>query len=290
MPITQAQRIERRGHIGASDVAGIFGLDPYITAYNIWAEKTCKVDLEPQDEDPNDVKNIGTLFEPVVMRWAEGILGLIEPDVELRYSDPQVPLVAHLDGQVVEDGHVVEAKTAGMRGPIHEHWGEDYTDDIPHRIIVQVSAQMMCAKTEFAHVPAFLGGRGFVMYQVGVEDPDIFQMISDKLGHFWNYNVLKDIPPDDSAPTMDVIKRIIRTPREVVAVDPDLFEKAMTLRQARLDAKKAADEAMAELLGALGTAEGGECDLGMITYMEQHRKAYSVKANTSRVARFKKAK
>ena len=290
MPISETQRVARRGYIGASDVAAIFGLDPFNTAWNIWAEKTEKLADETQTQDPNDVKNIGTLFEPVVINWAATILGDITPDVELRYSDPAVPLVAHLDGQVDETLDVVEAKTAGMRGPIHEHWGEENTDDIPHRIILQVTAQMMCAQAATAHVPAFLGGRGFVMYQVSLDDAEIIQMIADKLGDFWNNNVLKDIPPDDSQPTMDIVKRINRTPKEIVEIDNELVAKWRGHNAARLHHEKLEATAQAEMLAALGTAEGGDCDLGLVTYMEQHRKGYTVKPTTFRVARFKKRK
>ncbi len=290
MPITEKQRIERRKYIGASDVAGIFGLDPYTTAYNIWAEKTEKLQDETVDQDPNDIKNIGNLFEPVVIQWAEASLGKIEHDIELKYKHFAFPLVSHLDGRVIETGEVVEAKTSGMKGPIHEHWGDDGTDDIPYRIIVQTAAQMLCAETDTAHVPAFLGGRGFVMYKVQATDPDIFQLIADKLGAFWNDNVLKDIPPDDSQPTMDIVKRIIRTPREVVPVDDDLVAAWQEFRTARLALKKQEESALADLLGSLGTAEGGQCDLGLLTYMKQTRKGYEVKPSTFRVARFKKHK
>ena len=287
MPITAQQREERKQYVGASDVAGLFGLDPYTTSYNIWCEKTGKL----KDEEQNtSYAEGGNLFEPVVIDWAENTLGPIARDLELRYNDPNVPLVSHLDGQVIETEIPVEAKTSGMFGPIPEHWGEEYTDDIPQRVIVQTSAQMMCAGAEKAFVPVFLGGRGFTMYEVGIDDPDIFQMIADRIGSFWHDNVLKDIPPDDSQPTIDIVKRIIRTPKAIVEVDDADVEEWIMYRQERLKFEKAEKAALEKVLAQMGTAEGGRCAIGLVTYFEQHRKAYQVKAASFRVPRFKASK
>ena len=34
----------RRGYIGGSDAAAVVGLSPYVTPYQVWAEKTGKVE------------------------------------------------------------------------------------------------------------------------------------------------------------------------------------------------------------------------------------------------------
>lgn len=289
MPITSEQRVARRGHLGASDAPAIFNEDPFNNVWGIWAEKTGKLKHELIETDPNDVKNIGTLFEPVVMQWASGILGEIELDVEVK-KNLGFPMVVHLDGQLIENSDIVEAKTSGMKGPLHEHWGEEYTDDIPRRVIIQVAAQAMCTGASVAHIPTFLGGRGFEMFEVCLDDPEVFQMITDKLGHFWNENVLKDIPPDDSQPTMDVIKRIIRTPKEIVKIYSADVDEWQHCNAEKLKYKKLAETALAKVLAQLGTAEGGECQAGLVTYLEQTRKAYTVKESTFPVARFKKRK
>ena len=39
MPITSAQRLARRNHIGASDLPAIMGLDTFKTAADVWLEK-----------------------------------------------------------------------------------------------------------------------------------------------------------------------------------------------------------------------------------------------------------
>jgi len=276
MPITPEQREERRMYIGASDVAALFNLDPYKSAWDVWAEKTNKLQDKPEAEN---YQAAGNAFEPAVIDWAEGQIGAILRNVVERCSIAGVPLVSHLDGKHVETQAPVEAKTAGLFGPLQEKYGEENTDELPYRIIIQASAQMICVGNgmDQAFVPCFLGGRGFVMYNVGVPDPDIFKMIIERVGTFWDNCVIKDTPPEDSEPSLAVVKRIIRDPKTITTVDTDLVEEWRDTREQRLAYEKAEKQLQARILAQMETAEGGQCDIGMVTYLEQCRRSVDTK-------------
>lgn len=283
MPITEAQREARRNHLGSSDVAAILGVDRFRNAYDVWLEKTGK--LDEQKESP--AMYAGTVFEDGVLQYAEKQLGKL---IRNQYrSAKNLPIGANIDALIVESNEPVEAKTAGLYGPLNEEWGEDGTDQVPDRVLVQSHVHMLCVDKPVCHVAAFIGGRGFRLYQVP-EDAEIKNIIAEKAIEFWDKHVKADIPPEDTVPSLAVVKRIRREPELIVPVPDAIVQRWQACRDAYLAAQKMKEAAEAELLAALGTAEGGTCSMGTITYLETHRKGYEVKPASYRVLRIKKSK
>lgn len=283
MGITKAQQNERKKHIGSSDLAAIVGVDPYKTAYDVWLEKTGKVG--PQQE--NESMQAGNLFEDGVLRWASEELGGLQKNQRRIRSIDSVKIAANIDAIVKETGLPVEAKTAGLLGPLKkEEWGETGTDEIPMQYIIQAHAHMYCISKDECHVPVFLGGRGFVMFHVKRNDK-LINVILDKAASFWDC-VLRDKEPDNSRPSVDIVKRIIRVPGKIVNISEDLIYKYDTLNLFAKYAQEKADEAKRELLAALGDAEVGQSEIGAVTYKEQVKKEHTVKTSRFRVLRIKK--
>lgn len=265
MPITDAQRELRRKHLGSSDVAAILGVDPYKNAYDVWAEKTGKV----EDIKESDAMYAGTAFEDGVLKFAEDKLGKL---VRNQYRSAQgFPIAANIDAIVVKTSEPVEAKTAGLFGPLQEHWGDASTDEVPDRVIVQAHVHMLCVSKEICHVPAFLGGRGFIMFQVARDD-EIINTIGDKSIDFWDNFVEADCPPPDVIPSMSIIKRMKREPEKVVDIDSVLIEHWQKAVQSRKAAEEIEAAAKEQMLVALGDAEAGRCELGLLTYLQQTTK------------------
>jgi len=283
MGITDFQRSIRKNSLGSSDMAAVMGLSPWRTAYDVWLEKTGQL----EEQAPNASMEAGTMFEQGVLRYAEEQLGPIIRNQRRTCKD--APLAANIDALVVADGRAVEAKTAGLFGPLTGHWGEAGTDDFPAPYIIQCYVHMICCDSDFCHLAAFLGGRGFVLYGVG-RDEVVANGIKDWACRFWDNHVVANLPPEGSTPSMDIVRRIKREPESVVEVPPVLVDTYQTLRQIRLDAAKREEAAKAELLAALGTAEGGNYGAGMVTYLECKRKAYSVAEITYRKLLIKEQK
>jgi putative phage-type endonuclease len=297
MPITEKQRALRRGHLGSSDIAAIFGKDPFKTAYDVWLDKTGK--LPPQDE--NEAMFAGSMFENGVLSFAEKKLGRLKRNQYRAARD--LPIASNIDALAVDSGNPVEAKTAGLFGPLKENWGEENTDEVPDRVILQAHAHLICTGAQLCHIAAFIGGRGFVLYAVS-RDNELVEIISERAAKFWQINVKGNIPPENSTPSLAIIKHATRIPDTVCGVSDDIVNRWLDAKASVSMAEEEKENAEAVLLAALGTAEAGTCSLGTVTYFEQSSNrldttrlktempdlaAQFTKKSTSRVLRFKKS-
>jgi len=110
----------RRSLIGASEIAAVLGLSPWLTARELWEIKTGR--REPQQM--NAAMRRGTELEAAARFAVEAELGLSLSDPVLRH--PELPLGASLDGYA--EGTVVEIKCPGiqsyerMRGGIPDYY------------------------------------------------------------------------------------------------------------------------------------------------------------------------
>lgn len=267
MGITEYQLKQRNTHIGSSDMAAILGISPYANAWDVWAEKTGKV--EPRDLSGNQAVLAGNLLEDGVLSYAAQHLG---PLTRNQYrSRPDLHLGANVDAIVRANGYPVEAKTAGMTGPLSPDWGEPHTDEVPATHIVQCHVHMLVTDTSVCHLPAFLGGRGFAMYEVPLNDR-LAESIAERARAFWQC-VERDTPPPDTVPMLDTIRRMRRVPKSIARNLPvTLLEDVEAAKTALHDAKKRKDEAEARLLAALEDHEAGEFTDGRaVTYYEATR-------------------
>jgi len=302
MPITEAERIERKNYIGCSDLPAMLGVDPYRNAYDLWLDKTDQVD----DAKYSEAAEAGNLFEPGVIDWAEQRLGPLRRNVELKLE--AFHIIDHLDAQIIENDEPVEAKTSGLFGILNEdEWGEANTDELPDRVIVQCHGHMICTDRKVCHVPAFLGGRGFVMFHV-VFDQVIADAIMEGALSFWEH-VEQRLPLPNIVPSVSFIKRLRRIPKKLVQLDTQLVEAWLDAKKTVKWSEQVLEDAYAEVLTALGDAEAGTFTVAgesqMLTYYEHTTmridskriraekpdiaKEYS-KASTFRVARVKKLK
>jgi len=179
------------------------------------------------------------------------------------------PIVDHPDALVIKSGNPVEGKTAGLFGPLTENYGEG-EDELPDRVIVQCHVHMLAANKEVCHVPVFLGGRGFVMYQV-LWDEVIGNAIKDAALDFWEC-VENDEPPANVVPSVEFAKKIKREPNKIVEIDSALVETWLENKDKVKWATAILEDSIGAIFKALGDAEAGTCTLGMVTYFMQSQK------------------
>jgi hypothetical protein len=89
---------------------------------------------------------------------------------------------------------------------------------------------------------------------------------------------------------METIKSRKRVPATTVDIADELVQDWLDAKKIASDAEKVKQKAQKAMLTALGDAEAGNCSMGLVTYLEQNRKGFTVEPSTSRVTRFKKAK
>lgn len=285
MGITAVQKERRMKHLGSSDMAAVLGLSPHQTAYDVWAVKTGRM---PEIE-ANAAMELGNILEPSVIDHAETLYGNLIRNQYRSVKGEGVPIGANVDALIVQSGEPIEAKTVGILNRSNEHWGEPLSDEVPDRVIVQATVHMLCTEQELCYVHALIAGRGFVPYVVRRDDV-VVDVIKETAVKFWNEFVLTDTPPANSLPTAVTIQKMRRTPDLVVPVRAVLVNRWQRLSSIKGKIEKKHKAAQIELLAAIGDAEAGECELGLVTYLEQERKEYTVAASKYRVARFKKNK
>lgn len=283
--ISQEERQARRGFIGSSDAPAIARVDPWASPLAVFLEKVYEVE---------DLPNKGPIargnrYESVLLDWAQDELGVeIERNVSVRH--PTIAFHgANLDGRVRGRREGVEAKVTSLP----DEFGEDGTDQVPERVIVQAHHQMDCADLDLVWVPVLLSRMGRpqeVMFRVD-RNEDLIAAIREANREFWEAYVLPKVPPPlDGPPALDVIKRIYRVAGAVVPIDSALVQSWEEAIKERKIAERLESAAKSAVLASLGDAEIG--DFGhpskWLTYYSQHRSGYTVEPTDYRVARISK--
>ncbi|MCL2647221.1 MAG: YqaJ viral recombinase family protein [Phycisphaerales bacterium] len=273
MPITQEMIEARRQWIGASDVPAILGISRFATPLDVWAQKTGRI-IEPPSSEAMDA---GNRIEPVVVDYAEERLGLgpLSRNRHMSASGFGFPMASNLDALVVSTGDPVEAKTAGLFGPIQDQWGEEGTDQIPDAYLVQCNVHLLVTDRDVCHVPAFLGGRGFAMFQVSPSKP-LMDVILERCAAFWAC-VEEDRQPEGRY-SIEIAKSIRRATGKTISIPEEIGQRYITAKAQEKASKDAAEEAQAVLLTAMADAEIGECETGVIVASRIKRAAYTVQA------------
>lgn len=283
-----AKEIEaRRHHIGASDVAAMMGISTFRgrNARSLYLGKTDQ--LEPE-KNPSAAITAGNLLEPVILDYAEGLFGKLNRNVIA--PDPcGGPLSATLDGQVVTTGRPVEAKTSGIEGPLHGHWGDRGTNAVPRGYFLQAMTQILCTGMDRCDLIALLGGRGFCEFVIW-RDEELISTIKEIAEDFWTRYVVPKRDPatewhdrlktvhglvldgDPCSPILETEKRRKKMPGKAIKFTrPDLVIDWQQLRQACLDAQKMENAAQAAVLMHMDDAESAEVEgAGMLTNFNQN--------------------
>lgn len=281
MPITEQMAKERRNWIGASDAGAILGLSRYQSPYDIWLQKTGQL----EDSKISDAADAGNRFESGVLDDAEEKLGKLERNLHVKAAALSFPMASNLDARVVADGRPVEAKTAGLFGPLTADWDEDSLDGIPEFYHAQCQAHLLITDRDLCHVPAFLGGVGFRLFRIP-RNEDFIKIIIDRCAAFWEC-VQSGNPPAFALPSYDVIRRVKRSPGKTISVPVELVAQWRAAKDLEKAAKERAEQTAAILLAAMKDAEIGECQIGTVTHKLIERDGYTVKPTSFRQLNFK---
>ncbi len=283
MALTEARKNPRSNMTGASEMAAVSGQDPWKSAYDVWLDKTGQL----VDEDKGSVvMRTGIILEPSVLAEAEVYLGPLLRNQ--RRIVKGLPIAATMDAIRREGGEPVEAKTAGIHGPLREWWGEAGTDHIPDRYIIQVHVQMMAVEATHAFVPALIGdGNGFRIFEVDFKEA-LALHIAQAAEFFWNC-VETGEAPEDSVASLEVVKKMIREPGKTTVIVPQLFEDWEDAKSLVKTTTAVKEKAQAAILAAMGDAEAATVDgHGALTFFEYDRKESVTKAYKYRSLKHKK--
>lgn len=205
----------------------ILGLDPqWGNASDLLLEKAGK--LSPNGETSQPAQ-FGTDIEDSLLSWFEREYRLAERGMMLLRNQRLVaePFACHLDAGIVTAGkrgradinEIVEAKWTSLV----DEWGDEMTDQVPERVLVQTHVQMHCVgdHCRVAWVPVMMPGHRIPerrKYRVERDD-DLMQVIVTAGEDFWrsvkHYRDTGEITLPEFAPRLEVLKRWKREPKTI---------------------------------------------------------------------------
>lgn len=178
----------RNSGIGGSDAAVIVGVNPWKSRYQLWAEKTGKI--EPEDLSDNEPVYWGNVFEQAVAdRFAE-LTGKKVRKCGTLQDEEHAFMLANVDRLVVGENAGLECKTAN--GFKAKEWeGEE----VPAAYLIQCQWYMMVTGAEKWYIACLIGGQKFVWKEVPRNESDIESLRSMAID-FWQNYVLADVAPE----------------------------------------------------------------------------------------------
>jgi len=282
MPITEAQRIERRNHIGSSDVPCILGLIEGRGPGDIYASKVFEL-----DDKTNKAMERGNRLEPVLIEYAKDEIKPttceVSPETMIH---PGGILAVNLDAMFHGPNGIVEAKSPGYG----LEYGEAGTDEVPLAVIAQTHAQFACVpEIEIAWVPVLIPVYGRVQFRLFEvrRSEKLVDHIVKVVENFYHMHIEARVPPEDSPPSLETIRRISRREGTSVDLETAMVREWRDAAEARKAAEKRDDAAKATVLMAMGDAVIGHSDLGDVVCSQVSKKEYTVKATQYWMTRFK---
>lgn len=191
----------RRTGIGGSDAAAAVGLNPYMSALELWLDKTGRGDGLPRP-DPADTTAPtywGTLLEPIVAAAYTQQTGNRVRKVNAVLRHPVIPfMLANLDREIVgvPGVQILECKTAGEFGA--RLWREG----VPEYVQLQVQHQLAVTGKRAADVAVLLCGQALEVHRLERDDALIARLIELE-ARFWRYVESDTPPPADGSESAD---------------------------------------------------------------------------------------
>lgn len=183
----------RNAGIGASEIAAVIGVSPYLSATTLYYRK--RGDLPEQGD--NARMEWGRRLERTILgRFREShpelthaLTGRLYRSDRLTWQLATPDCVTWLGSGPV----VVEIKTGASK----DDWGENGSDDIPVHYRCQVLQAMDVTGARVAYLPVLFNGREYREYRVEWDEDDA-RILRAKGSEFWRRVEQGDPPPPDA--------------------------------------------------------------------------------------------
>ncbi|MGU7884600.1 YqaJ viral recombinase family nuclease [Burkholderia sp. AW50-3] len=191
----------RRTGIGGSDAAAAVGLNPYLSALELWLDKSGRAQgmALPDPTDTTSPTYWGTLLEPIVAAAYAAATGNRVRKVNAVLRHRSIPwMLANIDREIVgvRDVQILECKTAG------EYGARLWRDGPPEYVQLQVQHQLAVTGKTAAHVAVLLCGQALEVHRIERDDALIGRLI-DLEARFWRFVETDTPPPADGSESAD---------------------------------------------------------------------------------------
>ena len=290
----------RQKGVGGSDIASICGINPWSSPLAVYYSKIEKV---PELEAENLPAELGLFLEPFIKikfeKWFkenEGLdMSVLPTPYILQHPTNKIAL-ANLDGHFAHprtgDWTIVEYKTTSERN--YQDWADG---SLPDYYYLQIQWYLYVTNVKKCYL-AFLIGNNKFNVTVIERNEEVIEMIVKKVDEFWNTFVEKKVAPapDGSTSSAEILAKMyenVEVGKEIIIEDVKYqmyCDEVEKIKKKATEMKKDLEQYEQWIKEKMGTAEIGKAGEWKITWKEQERKEYLVKANKFRVLRIKKDK
>lgn len=260
----------RKKGIGGSDAAAIIGLNPYVTPYKLWAEKSNRL---PEQED-NEAMRQGRDFEDYVAKRFEEATGKkVQKYNKMLVHDDYDFLIANIDRKIIGENAGLECKTTSVMNLKKFKNGE-----FPDNYYAQCVHYMAVTGYEKWYLAVLVLNQGFYWFEIQRDEEEINTLVIAEID-FWNNHIAPDIAPpvDGYKPTSEAINEVFKNTNdsECQIVGLSNIENMMELKQTIKSLQFEVEKLEQQIKTELGECQTGYCDKYKITWKEQSRSTLS---------------
>lgn len=267
--------LRRKLGIGGSDAGAVIGLNPYKSAYTLWAEKTGRI---PEFEG-NLTTEVGSYLEEFVAKLFEKETGkkvrrknkmLVNTDYPWAFGD--------VDRLIVGEKALLEIKTTNSI-PIMKQLRN--SEEFPEAYYAQVVHYLAVSGLEKAYLAVLIGCRDFKVFELERDEDEIAALMGAE-ERFWEGCVKAVTPPptDGLASTTDTITSLYPESNDdtisLMAYEADL-KQYMTYSSLIKDVERQRDEVANRIKAFMGESGKGECAGYKVSWTSSERKSFDSK-------------
>ena len=253
----------RKLGIGGSDAGAICGLNPYVTAMQVYHDKIS----DTADDTDNEAMRQGRdLEEYVAQRFMEATGKKVRRANAIFYNEENPFMLANVDRLIVGEDAGLECKTASPYMADKWKGGE-----IPMHYQIQCHHYMAVCDTRAWYIAVLIYGKEFKFHKIE-RDEDIIAGLIQIEKDFWEDNVLsRTLPAPDGPKAADkVIASYFKETEPVSILLPSSFDGILKHRQDLVSAidkmEKEKKQIEQELKLYMGKAETAENDQFKISW------------------------
>ncbi len=262
----------RQRYIGGSDAAAVVGLNPFASAYSLWAEKTGRVPAF----SGNLATEVGSYLEEFVAQKFAAETGKKVRRVKQSFLNRTYPFaIANIDREIVGEDAGLEIKTTSELN-MKRFAGGEY----PANYYVQCVHYLAVTGKQRWYLAVLIGNRELKIFTIERDDAEIAALMTAERD-FWAYLEKDTPPPVDGAPATTETVKALYAQSDDHTVDlsgyrEELEQYVALGRQIReLEAIQA--EAANRIKAYLGDAAEGDCGGYHVTWRSAARRTFDSK-------------
>lgn len=262
----------RSQYIGGSDSAAVVGLNPFVSPYALWAEKTGKI---PPFEG-NLATEVGAYLEEFIAKKFEQETGKKVRRVNQSFLNSDYPFaIANIDREIVGEDAGLEIKHTSELN-LKKFKGGEY----PVKYYAQCVWYMAVTGKARWYLAVLIGNKEFRWFTIDRDEAEIAALMG--AGHdFWEL-VKNNTPPliDGVQSTTNAIKTMYTDSNENTV---DLFgyegdvNRYMAINKQIAELEAIREECTNKIKAFMQDAGNGECDRFRVSWKTQSRRTFDAK-------------